>query len=151
MAANDAKREWVERVLDFTFPPENGAGASGSPLVLWNAAKETADAQLRSLSDTLRKTGVPELLEAAGIVDEVLEDYRVDIVKVLVDFDGSSPDARKRSVAQQTVSTAQARLQADKRMLAVDTNPFGVSLSVRRTLDDAFERIQKELLTAGDR
>ena len=150
MAEIDGKVEWLARVLGFRFAPARAVDDRGETaqdvvaLTTWRAAEDMVGGQLRALSDHLRKTGVPELETAASVVEHVLDDYSDEITALLSHVNNSDVDARAQ--AHDAVAATRARLGKDMRILTVDSNPFGVPMTVLSTLDGTLRNIEEQLV-----
>ena len=145
-----AKREWVRQVLGVQFAPaargSDGAG-TGSPLSVWRDAKDRADSQLTRLYGTLRKSGVPALGRIADKIEDTLQGFHVPLTTKLMDLDRAAGSARDaaRAAASKAVDEALARLANDRRVRAVDGNPFGFPIGLRSTLERALTELQAQL------
>jgi short-subunit dehydrogenase len=145
MPEDNARREWVTRVLGVTLPTD--AGRSVQAIEIWQAAKDTVDSQLQALADNLRKTGIPVLAEASGDVQTLLEPLRVGLPAALREYEAAPDRTGTRAAAQSAIADALTWLQSNERVQAVDTNPFGVTVSAGATLGAALRRLQNELTT----
>jgi hypothetical protein len=114
---------------------------------VWQGAKDNADAQLGRLYDVLRGSGLPLLGEVAGEIEDTLEAFRVSLVTTLMSFDRATGDNREsaRTAALKAVADARTKLSTDSRVLAADSNPFGVPISLQATLGNALEQLQHQL------
>lgn len=146
MTDSPAQRDWITRSLGFEFP-SGPRTEHGPALPVWQAAKDAVDAQLRQLSDRLRKTSLPVLVEVADELEHLLEPFRVGLVAALLAFDRAPVEVKPaaRAAAIKALTAALVRLDAEKRLPAVDANGFGVSVSVRATLGAALRRLQHQL------
>jgi hypothetical protein len=140
------RRHWVTRVL---LVPPRAATATGaaSALSIWQAAKDAADTQLNTLYRTMRSSRLPMLGEIAGEIEHTLDGFRVRLVATLMSYDQASGEARAKArvVAAKAVADARARLATDSRVIAADTNPFGVPVSVGTTLGAALAKLERQL------
>jgi hypothetical protein len=121
---------------------------SASPqLAVWQQAKDLVDAQLRKLQDVLRKTGLRPLAETADEMGTVLARFRTSLVTALMELDGAAGDRREkaRTKALQVISIYQQTLAKDRHILAADTNPFGVPVTIRDTLGKALTALERNV------
>jgi len=145
-----AKREWVAHVLGVQFAPAardgDGSGA-GTHLSVWQDAKDRADAQLTRLYDALRKSGVPALGRIADKIEGTLQGFHVPLAAKLIDLDRAAASARDaaRAAASKAVDEALARLADDRRVRAVDRNPFGIPTDLRGTLEQGLTHLKARL------
>lgn len=132
--------ETEHRLAQPDVPPEPA-------LPVWQQAKETVDAQLNVLYDKLKSFGVPVLEQAASQIEEVLGNYRTKMVVALTNYDNAAGPARDKARAQalEVVASYQEGLANDKHVIAADSNPFGVNVTIRETLGAAFSTLNQQL------
>ena len=122
---------------------DTGAG-SGKAMEIWQAAKDSVDDQLRELSDELRESAVPELVDVAGEVETLLEPLRVKLAVALLNYDQvRGPETRAKAL--QAVSAASEWLASEARVRAVDENPFEVTVTAAATLGAALRQLEGAL------
>ena len=116
-------------------------------LPVWQTAKDSVDAQLNQLCELLKGTGIPVLTETANEIEEVLGNYRTKLVTALTAYDNAADGAKDkaRSEALELVAAYQEGLPQDKHVIAADTNPFGVKVSIRETLGAALADLSSQL------
>jgi hypothetical protein len=140
--------ELIDQLRDALSPASEAAPDTAS-VQIWNEAKDNVDGQLNELYALLRRAGLKAFDEIASEIDQVLVRFRVGLAAALIDYDSSSGPARnaagKKALA--IVQDYQSRIPSDKHVIAADTNPFGVSVTVRATLGAALERLSRELST----
>lgn len=140
----------VEPSTDGTMDAADPEAAASVPtLTVWQTAKDKVDAQLRALSDKLRKSPVPEVVGVADEVETLLEPVRVKLVVALKEFDTAPGEPKARDRALEALATAETWLDSDARVRGIDTNPWGVPVSVAATLGAAFDRLHRNITTAG--
>jgi hypothetical protein len=144
-----ATRAAIDALGDALAVAPAGTAPAAAAMPVWTAAKDVADTQLRGLSDRLRKSGTPELVEVAAEVETLLEPVRAKLVAALLDYDRAPARPETRAAALSAVAAAGTWLGADARVRAVDNNPWGVPVSVAATLGAALLRLQRELAAAG--
>ena len=125
-------------------PPPPPTPAS---LPVWRDAKDAVDAQCGQLYDQLKRVGLPVLMEAANQIENVLGGYRTKLVVALTNYDGAAGDAKEkaRTAALNIVSAYQDTIPNDSHVIAADTNPFGVQVTIRATLGAALDRLRQQL------
>jgi hypothetical protein len=130
--------------------PTGATADSGPTLTIWQQAKDAVDAQLMALYDKLRKSGLPVLREVADEIEGVLGNFRTSLIVALTEYDQASGPKKEqaRSKASQVVTAYQASIPQDKHIIAADTNPFGVKITVRQTLGDALATLSTRLKAA---
>ena len=116
-------------------------------LPIWRDARDAVDDQLRQLYDKLKKAGIPVLDQAANQIENVLGGYRTKLVIALNEYDNAAGEAKikARSSALQVVTAWQASIPNDTHVIAADTNPFGVKVTIRETLGTALTGLHKQL------
>ena len=122
-----------------------GAEAAEKAAPVWQVAKDVVDGQLRALSDQLRKTAIPELVEVAAEVESLLDQLRVKLATALLNYDSSPAKPETRAAALSALAAARDWLGADARVRAVDNNSFAVQVTAGATLGAAFGRLQRAL------
>lgn len=151
MASEQEMAAWVTRVLGVEIPARNGA--SGPLLPIWASAKDNVDAQLGTLTSVLRRIDIPVLHKVADKMEDVLGGFRVALVARLMEYDAAvrqgqaSARATARQAALRTVADYRTRIPNDPHIVGADTNPFGVTVAIRATMDKALDRLQRQLAT----
>ncbi len=118
-----------------------------SALAVWRDAKDAVDAQCGQLYDKLKRVGLPVLIEAANQIENVLGGYRTKLVVALTNFDGAAGDAKEkaRTAAIEVIGAYQDSIPNDIHVIAADSNPFGVQVTIRETLGAALNRLRQQL------
>jgi predicted house-cleaning NTP pyrophosphatase (Maf/HAM1 superfamily) len=95
----------------------------------------------------LKMTGLKVLQEVANEIEAVLAKFRVGLMTALTNYDQSSGANKEtaRTKALQVVKTYQDNLPKDKHVIAADTNPFGVKVTIRQTLGAALATLNTRL------
>ena len=110
----------------------------------WENAVETVDAQLGKLQQALRSSDDEELQEIAEFgLNGVTGNFRVPLLAVMQDIDDARDDARgphARRAAKIAAGFLQ-HIQNETKVEACDENPFGVQVSIRRTLGGALAQL----------
>jgi len=103
----------------------------------WQQASETVDGQLARLQAALARSDDPDLVEISELGFSALSgNFRVRLLAGLREMDRAEGDAL-RAVAARTLPVAtglREHLQKDPLVIACDTNPFGISVTVAKTL-----------------
>jgi hypothetical protein len=162
IAANDPRRLWVERVLGVHFPETGGASSGGSTPITtagwaaaqqaWAAAIEAVDAQVTALQAALRGTDDNELHQIADRgLNAITGNHRVPVMAALLEAGDGSQAALALAAAKglPAVQAFRKHLATDPRVEGCDTNPFGVAMSVRATLDPALAQLEQVFAAAG--
>jgi len=123
------------------------APQSADVLKIWQQAKDTADAQLGVLYAKLNASGIPQVIAAANGIEAVMGNYRTKMVTALTAYNTASGSAKEkaRADALKVVAAYQAGIPKDKHIIAADTNPFQVKVSVGEILGDALMNLSKSL------
>ena len=145
VSLDPTQTSFVAQYLGVHLEPRNDASRSAATAASWQAAKDAVDGQLRALSDRLRKSAIPEVVGVADQVETLLEPVRVKMLVALKNYDAAPDDEKPRSDARAAMTEAEAWLSADDRVRAVDTNPWGVPVSVAATLGGVLDRIHREI------
>lgn len=156
MPLDDAKQEWVARVLGYVG---NTDGAAPDPSASWRAARAAWDeaidqinGQITALQAALRTRGDPDLAQIAETgLNALTGNYRVQMMAVMADIGNGTPAALKKA-GRKGLSVARAfraHVAKDPRVAAADDNPFDVPVSIRSTLGPALARIEEALQAAS--
>lgn len=145
----EPQRRFVELYLGADLPDGASGRDATALLPAWQDAKDAVDDQLRSLSDSLRKSAYDEVVGVADEVETLLEPVRVRITTALMEYDRNPAEAAKRKAALDAISAAGDWLASDARVKAVDSNPWGVPVSVAATLGAALFRLENDVARSG--
>jgi hypothetical protein len=149
MADADACDEWVLRVLGIAVPRQGDRrNAASTPLTpIWNAAKETVDRAIEALRAPAAEVDHPltqALLERG--LPSISGKLTVPLVAALMSYD-QSPDPATASAILPRIENMRASLASARIVTLLETNPFGVAVSVRKPLLDALDRIQGAIVS----
>ena len=128
--------------------PGSAPAATGAPTTaIWNEAKETVDQQLNALYSLLKKAGLPAFDAITQEIEEVMSGFRAGLISKLMTYDRASGADRDtaRAEALTAVRDYQTRIPSDKRVIAADTNPFGVPITIRAVLGAALDKLNGQL------
>jgi hypothetical protein len=143
MADTEACDAWVSRVLNFTVPRPGGPGSlPAQPLTpIWNDAKEAVDHAIEALRVPLGEFDDPlaQALLARGL-PSISGRLTVPLMAALMSYDQRPGPAAARAVLPR-IEEMRAALASVPVVALLETNPFGVAISVRRPLLDALDRI----------
>jgi hypothetical protein len=155
LPATEQQNEWVSRVLGLDAAPHVPSSPLGkaldgrATLRIWQDAKDEADAQLVRLYGALRITEIATLSEIADEIEDVLGGMRVSLPQALMEYDRAGPANRAtlRDKVLVTIGDYENILAADHRVLAADDNPFGVTVTLTKTLGGALRQLRQMLNT----
>jgi hypothetical protein len=144
MATDGDRRAWVTRVLGINSP---GPGSSGRIRVLpiWQVAKEAADSEIAKLQDGFRATGHPlgKVIADKGLAG-LSRRLFVPVVAALMDYDADAGQAAA-SQALSALDRVQEFVASHPALPVLERNPFGVTVTLRKTLGTAAHRIAAEI------
>jgi hypothetical protein len=143
--ADNAKQEWVRRVLGVAIAsgPGGGEWMPSTPLLpIFVEAKETVDQGIGKLQDKLRELEDDDF-------DQIVEfglygattGQTVELMAALRDAGRGGERARQRLV--DAVHDYQDFLEGAPIVDLIEDNPFGVPVPLRRTLGDALKELER--------
>lgn len=136
----ESQADWIARVLGVQVSPRGESGTS--LLAIWRDAKEQVDSGIGALQDRMRKHPLPALARIADRGLNGITDTRsVGMIAALMEADRSPAASGK---ARQAVAAFRTFIASDT-AAAIDENPFGVEVGLRRTLGAALETIERQL------
>ena len=153
----DAKREWIERVLGFTFPDarqEPGTNAAGAAarwkiaLDRWKAASEAVDGQIGALQAVLLRSDDDELKQIAEYgLNGVTGNNRVPLQAALIEAGAGDPPAMCKvgPKALGIIKGFRTYLDTSEQVAVCDENPFDTPVSIRTTLGGALAEMATAL------
>ena len=86
-------------------------------------------------------------LQLKGLTD----DLKVQLLSATNDVEKASDDAARKkaaTTAQEAIKKVAATINSDERIAVCDDNPFGVSVSIKKTLGPALVAMSKALSAA---
>jgi hypothetical protein len=129
--SKDAQNNWINRVLGFQFPARDDSNLTQrwqAAHAHWRAANDAVDEQITELQKTLRATEEEDLREIADFrLSAVTGGFKTGVMAALIEI-GDGEVAALRKHAAKTLNLLQglrSQIEADKRVVACDTNPFG--------------------------
>ena len=145
--ASETQRTWITRVLGVALaPPSTGRPDLPRAIAGWREALDKVDGQISALQSVLRGAPDEELHEIAEFgLNAMTGNHKAKIQAALMDLQGGEANPRKVAAAAALVASFIAHIGSDKRIAACDANPFGVSLSIRRTLAPALDALKTAL------
>jgi hypothetical protein len=150
VSGSQAEAEWVERVLGVSVsagPAATPPVSSRDAMAIWQGAKDAVDQQLAALYATLKQSDIPVLARAADDIESVLAGFRTRLTTSLLNLDraaGMAKDAARAAVLE-VVAAYESEIPADKHVIGADTNPFGVTVTIRDTLGGALAALRRSL------
>ena len=111
---------------------------------IWNDAADAAIDQVMALVVEMRKVDEPELERMADDLLDTLNDYLVGVNDVLDEYDGLSGEQRAEFAAEAlgVVQDNRHDITNDPLIAAADSNPFGLSVRLGKTLGAALDEIE---------
>jgi hypothetical protein len=153
LAANRDLDE-VERLLGKSGGDRAPSPAVGDFLPKWKAARqawrvagEAVDGQIEQLRQALLKTGDAELKEIAEYgINGVTGNFKVPLMAAMIELDGHAANPGPAAAKVRTIAiNFQKHLESEDTVAACDENPFGVHVSIRKTLGAALVELQTVL------
>lgn len=136
----ESQADWIARVLGVQVGSHDKPRTS--LLAIWRDAKEQVDSGIGALQDRMRKHPLPALGRIADRGLNGITDTRsVGMIAALMEAD-ASPAASGR--ARKAVAAFRTFVDSDT-AAAIDENPFGVEVGLRRTLGAALDTIERQL------
>ena len=117
----------------------------------WKIALETVDAQLGKLQQTLRSSEDEELRDIAEFgLNGVTGNFKVPLLAAMQDIEAARDDARGSQArrATQIATGFLKHIENATEVAACDENPFGVQVSIRKTLGGALAQLNDALKMA---
>lgn len=144
MSDEATKHEWLLRVLGIGVDQPRGGKRKGGYLAIWREAKEDVDAAIAALAGRLRATGDPDLERIAEFGLYGLTDGEgVKLMAALREVE-ANPSGAGAKLAK-AIDTYRAFLAQSEVVTLIDSNPFGVTVSMRATLGRALNELQQQL------
>lgn len=150
-----AKNEWIMRVLGVRVGASNGTFDLSSFKSSWTKAAETwqgasdaVDGQIGKLQGALRGNNDPDLKRIADAgLNGITGNHKVPVMVAIREVSAAGADsiAQRVASARKAVDAFSKHLATDPRVGACDRNPFGVSVSIRATLEPALRSLASTL------
>jgi hypothetical protein len=118
----------------------------------WTSAIETVDTQLGKLQQALNSSDDEELREIGEFgVNGVTGNFKVPLLAVMQDLESAADDARGAHArrAAKIAAGFLKHIESATRVQACDENPFGVQVSIRKTLGGALAQLNDALKMAS--
>jgi hypothetical protein len=114
---------------------------------IWQDASDLVDSQITKLQSVLRSSDDSELKEIAEFgLNAVTGNHKVRLMAAIQDIERSAGDARSKAAQKALGIVKQFRSHLYSNTVeAVDSNPFGVVVTVESTFSDAFDSMEKAL------
>ena len=136
----ESKVDWIGRVLGVRIAaaPENSA----SLLAIWRDAKEQVDSGIGRLQDRMREHPLAALGRIADRgLNGITGTRSVGMIAALMEADRNREAA---GGARKAVAAFRAFIASDT-AAAIDANPFGIEIGLRRTFGAALDDIERHL------
>lgn len=117
----------------------------------WQEASETVDGQVRALQAALRSNSDADLAEIADRgLRGLTGNFRTPMMAAVMELDQAANEAFQAAAvrALQRIAQFEAHIVSDKRIEAVDDNPFGVTVTIKDTLGTALGDMRRVLTQA---
>ena len=115
----------------------------------YQTASQTVDGQITSLQAAMAKHDDKAIQDIAKVqLKGLTDDLKVQLLTATSEVEkASAGDARKKAAktAQETIKKVAATINSDQRIAVCDDNPFGVSVSIKKTLGPALVAMSKAL------
>jgi len=151
----DARSEWVARVLGVRVAAGGSAPPTGDfrrqwqqSYAAWQSAIETVDAQMEALGKACRGTQDPWL---ANIADRglpaVTGNFKTPLMAACFEVIQAPPDklAAPAAKARAALTNFAKHIATNPQVAGCDSNPLGVSVSIRATLGPALKALNDAL------
>ena len=149
MAATRTQNDWIGRVLGVAASPVAArTPASRSTLAVWADAKAAIDSQIGQMQKALRDCATPLATDLADKgIGAVTRNLNVRLMTALYELDRAEPATRAEKAApvRATIATLRPLVANDPLLATLERNPFKVTLTIRATLANAFDRIEQQL------
>ena len=136
--------DWVKRALGLDVARAIAtAQATGSHAAVWQAALATVERQLAGLATHLSRRTDAASHNVAMVLLPMLAELGKPVTDALRELDRAAPGSatRAESVALDRIATGLLEIKLDRRIAAVDNNPFGVPVSMAASLTEALRRV----------
>ncbi len=149
------QNEWIARVLGATPGAFSGTEAAdpvpdlSAATSAWRDALDAVDTQIGALQRVLRSSDDKDLNGIAEFgLNALTGNHKVRIQAALLEIDALRSDADSRSDVVGLIDSFLDHIASDKRIGECDSNPFGVAMSIQKTLTPPLRHL-KAALTAG--
>ncbi|HET6608309.1 MAG TPA: hypothetical protein VFG62_16655 [Rhodopila sp.] len=155
MAATEAQKNWVVRVLGVKPAGATPSSQGGNVTERWRAARaawqdaiETVDGQISALQKVMRDSDDEALEEIAEYgLNALTRNHKVPLMAAMMEIGAGSAESLAKSGAKALAAARAFRthIESDERVAACDENPGGVQVSIRNTLGPALAQIEAAL------
>jgi hypothetical protein len=118
--------------------------------IAWQAASDVVNGQITRLQRALRKSDDDELQQIGEFgLNAVTGNFKVPLMAAIRDVDGADGPALKAAAGKllKIIDGFQRHIDSDEGIAACDDNPFGVSVTIKSTLGEAFHEMKQALAT----
>jgi hypothetical protein len=145
--SSSVQREWIQRVLGIALPGATAlpdATAIRAAVAAWRQASETVDGQVAQLQTLLQRSDDPELREIGEFGMAALSGgNRTRLIAAAMELERADPPPPALLKRVATIAAKfRAHLASDPKVRGFDSNPFGVPVSIRATLEPALQQIE---------
>ena len=133
MTLTQAQCDFIEAFIA-PLPKSDGKSIDlPTALADWMTASETVDGQISTLQNVLKQSDDEDLHEIAEYgLNALTADHKVKLMAAMQDARGGAANALDN--LRQTAASFRSHLESSGSVSACDSNPFGVSMSIRATL-----------------
>lgn len=146
-AAAEAKEETPEGAADAAAFARDWDAVRAK----WEKAEEKVGDQVAAMQAAFRKSGAPQLQEIANFgLPALTGNTRSKAIAAMMDVDRikSAPNPKILAKADKRFAEISAHLKSDPRVKAVDSNPFGLKVSIAASLCGAIDEMRSVLRQA---
>ena len=143
MAGTEPQAAWVHRVLGVNTSAGVQDGDASSPMLpIWLDAKDEADKQIGALQQALRGFDDPDLQRIAEFgLNGVTGKSSVGLMVALREADQPGGGGEARVKLGEAIEGYRRFLSDDKIVDMLEENPFGVTVTLRKTLGGALDTL----------
>lgn len=140
-ALTPAQHQFLSKTLGVSI----SAPAEPGPLTpVWTQATSIANAQLVALLKALNATGFDIMKKVAQSgIDKLTDGPAAEVAKAVAAYDKTGADAAP--ALRNATKAMRAKLDSDRVIAALDSNPIGMPVSLRATFGSALDRIDAAL------
>lgn len=148
------QKTWLKDVLGVDISGSTGPTAATpwkAACQKWELANHTVDQQIAALQTELKKSDMPALREIAEFgMNGLTGDNKVKVMASLIELGEGSAAAMRKSgpKALGAIGAFRAYLDADERVEVCDDNPFGIPVTIRKSLTGALAELQAAIEAA---
>ena len=138
-----------------TPPPGGGKPPEFVPAwaaakIAWQAASDTVDSQITQLQRALRESADDELKQIGEFgLNALTGNFKVPLLAAIRGVDSAGGPALKAAADKLVaiIDGFQKHINSDEGVAACDDNPFGVTVTIKSSLKEAFDEMKQALAT----